>query len=458
VKRTAVLLCLGAAALFARSAGSPPGHAGVPSTNPVDNTPQPAQTCARCHVAGASLAGGFARIEAFHYRPGQRQTIRVTVSHPDAARWGFQLTARRAGSLHERVGTFSASSEVRVFCSDNPAGRDVTPDNPCGPQDLEFATHTAPSTTTGGGGTKTWEVEWTAPETDLNDVVFFAAGNAANASGNNQGDRVYTASFTIEPDPGARNCPSSLRPTLNSVQNAASFTRDVSINTLITIRGLDFTPSGTRRAAGTADFREGYPKELACVAVEIGGVRAPLLYVSPDQINAQVPTLRASGDVPVRVIVNPGRQNQIISDAGSIRLVDYSPALFTFDGRSVAAINNATGGYVAMPSVVQGGSPARPGDIVQLYATGLGLSDPVWQAGEMPTRVTSLSSRITVTIGGTAVPASDILYAGVVPGMISGLYQINVRIPASVADGNVPVTVSVGGATSAAGTTLPIQR
>jgi uncharacterized protein (TIGR03437 family) len=65
---------------------------------------------------------------------------------------------------------------------------------------------------------------------------------------------------------------------------------------------------------------------------------------------------------------------------------------------------------------------------------------------------------VTVTIGGTALSASDVLYAGVVPGMISGLYQINIRVPASVTDGNVPLMLSVGGVNSAAGTTLPVQR
>src|SRR5687767_6785265 len=100
-------------ALFARSTGAPPGHSGVPANNPIDAE---GRFCTRCHTPGASLTGGFIRLQAFHYKPAQRQTIRVTVHHPDAARWGFQLTARRASNLNERVGNFVASSEVQVFC------------------------------------------------------------------------------------------------------------------------------------------------------------------------------------------------------------------------------------------------------------------------------------------------------------------------------------------------------
>jgi uncharacterized protein (TIGR03437 family) len=245
---------------------------------------------------------------------------------------------------------------------------------------------------------------------------------------------------------------------IRAVQNAASGTRDVSINSLVTLWGNDFAVSGTRRTAGAADFREGYPKELACVAVEIGGVRAPLTYVGPDQINAQIPTLGVSGDLPVRVILNPGRQNQIMSDAGTVRLVNYAPALFTFDGKSVAAVHNADGVYAARPAVVEGGRAVKPGDVLQLYATGIGLTDPVWQAGEMPGRTTPLANALTVTIGGTALPASDVLYAGVVPGSISGLYQINVRTPMTLAEGDLPIVLTVGGVSSPAGTTLPVQR
>jgi uncharacterized protein (TIGR03437 family) len=68
-----------------------------------------------------------------------------------------------------------------------------------------------------------------------------------------------------------------------------------------------------------------------------------------------------------------------------------------------------------------------------------------------------LVNAITVTLGGVALPQSDILYAGLSPGSISGLYQFNVRIPSTAPTGEVPVTISIGGSQTQAGATIPIQ-
>ena len=439
------------AALFATSAGGPIGHAGVPSSSPVDNNILPAQTCQRCHNSfPLNSPGGSVRIDATHYRPGQKQTIRVTVSHPNAQKWGFQLTARRAGDLSRKAGTLSTATGVRLRCSDTPAGRDVTAEQPCGIDALEFAGHHPEITFGGSNGTKTFEVEWTPPTSDVGDVVFHAVGNAANNTTGNQGDRIYSDSLTVEAAGGG--CPNTTRPTFTSITNAASGSREVSWNSLVSIFGQNFTV-GNQRSASRADLATGqFPTELGCVAVEIAGQRVPVMYVSPTQINAQVPLLQQTGPVQVRVISNPGRPNEIVSDAGTMTLQTYAPALFTFSGRSAAAVNNTTGRLVANASVVPGAEPARAGDILQLYATGLGQTDPTWRAGEMPDRTANLTGRLTVTVAGTAV---EPLYAGVAPGAISGLYQINIRLPQTVPSGDVPITIAIGGVTSPQ-TNIPI--
>jgi uncharacterized protein (TIGR03437 family) len=163
--------------------------------------------------------------------------------------------------------------------------------------------------------------------------------------------------------------------------------------------------------------------------------------------------------MPVKVIINPARPSEVSVDAGTISLQNYSPALFTFNGTSVAARIAGTPTPVANTAVVATGRPAAPGEVVELYATGLGPSDPVYQSGEIvPGRQIPLRERITVTVGGTTVPASDILYAGIAPGSISGLYQINLRLAATAANGDLPVVVTVGGVSSPAGTTIPVRR
>ena len=445
-------------ALFATSFGAPIGHSGVPSTNPIDNSVREAQTCVRCHSTYAlNPPGGSLKVEAFHYRPGETQTIKVTVSHPEARRWGFQLTARRASDLNQRAGTFGLGG-VRVRCSDDPIGRDLTPAGPACPSDqLEFAGHHPDIIAGGVNGTKTFYVEWTAPANDVGDIVFYASGNASNESFNNQGDRIYNMNFVIKPDPTTKPCPYSTRPTLTGARNAGSGATDISVNSLVSIFGRDFGVSSGVQEASTADFRNGYPRELNCIAVEIGGQRAPLTFVKADQINAQVPTLNMRGDMPMRVILNPDRPNQIVSDVGTVSIRSHSPAFFTFANRtSVAAVHNSDGVNVGNPTMVQGARPAHPGDLIQLYATGLGFTDPVWQAGELPTRATRLMDQLTVTMGGTALAASDVLYAGAVPDAISGLFQINIRVPMSVAAGEIPVVLSIGGVNSPAGTTISV--
>jgi uncharacterized protein (TIGR03437 family) len=158
----------------------------------------------------------------------------------------------------------------------------------------------------------------------------------------------------------------------------------------------------------------------------------------------------------VKVIINPGRPGEVSVDGGTISLQSYGPAFFTFNGTSIAA-RHANFNILADPAVVSGGTPARAGDIVLLYATGLADTVPnTWQAGEIVSSQGTTRVPVRVTIGGTTVPDADVIYAGLVPGSISGLYQLNVRLPATLAAGNVPVTMTVGGVTSPAGTTIPV--
>ncbi len=434
------LSLLAPAALLALSTGPPPGFTGVPEDG--------GRTCLQCHVGNPlNPPGGSLRVEAINYRPGQRQTIRVTVSHPEAARWGFQLTARRASDRSQKAGTFVIVPDYRVVCANN---QEASTESPCAENVNEFISHRAPLTRTGENGTRVFEVDWIAPATDVGDVLFFASGNAANNSGNNQGDQIYNnADSPLRISPVL--CSSGLRPTIRDVRNAASGSREVAMNTLISIFGSGFAAPGVR-ASARADARSGFPRDLACVAVEINGARVPLTYVQADQINAQVPTTASSGTVSYRVLVN-----DVPTDQGTLTVANYAPALFTFNGRSAAAVT-ADGTYVADAAVVANGRPARPGEVIQLYATGLGPTEPVWQAGEIPGAAARVREGVTVTVGGTTLSAADVTYAGLVPGQISGLYQLNVRIPASLADGDAPVMVSVGGSSSPAGVVVPVRR
>jgi uncharacterized protein (TIGR03437 family) len=97
----------------------------------------------------------------------------------------------------------------------------------------------------------------------------------------------------------------------------------------------------------------------------------------------------------------------------------------------------------------------RPGDVISLYATGLGALDPVYQAGEIVNSAVRLPDTVTIEWGGTALPASEVLYVGSASGLISGAYQINIRVPNTVtSNAQNAVRLRSGGVLSPEGTTI----
>src|SRR5260370_25571747 len=107
---------------------------------------------------------------------------------------------------------------------------------------------------------------------------------------------------------------------------------------------------------------------------------------------------------------------------------------------------------------VPGARPAKPGDIVSLFGTGLGATSLAVAPGALARGIAHVTTTpVTVTIGGVTLASSDVFYAGLSPTSISGLYQLNVRIPASTPDGDIPVTVSIGGMQSPSGATIPVK-
>lgn len=411
--------------------------------------------CTACHqgaLANSDLRGKLT-IVATNYTPGKTQTIKVRLEHSTAQRWGFQLTARALNDETKSAGVLSPNEMVQVRCDDGlPNTRGVP--GPCDGK-LEFASHNAQSTRAGTSGGVEWEMEWTPPSSEVGDIVFYAAGNAANNNGANSGDSIYTTSLRIQAE-GA--CALTLRPSLRTVVNGASFQPGAALNAYLSLFGFGFADSSVKRLAGAGDIRDGkFPTELGCIAVEIGGKLAPVVYVQADQINVQAPTITDQGSVQVVVIRNPGRPNEVRSDAGTVQMNQYQPALFTFGGKSVAA-RHADGTIVGDPAVIPDATPARPGETITLFGTGFGVTEPVYQAGEVPLAAAQLRDPVSVTIGGVTLAASDVTYAGLSPQSVSALYQFNVKVPDSAADGNVSVSLMIGGVATQSGVVIPVKR
>jgi uncharacterized protein (TIGR03437 family) len=240
--------------------------------------------------------------------------------------------------------------------------------------------------------------------------------------------------------------------------------KQISPNALITMFGSNFTDSGAQFVAGDSDLVNGQlPTRLGGVCVLIGADFASLLAVFPNQINAQVPSTPGSGDDFMQVITNCGAQNDSRSNIVKATLQAASPEFFYLahnpGGKNPiaamdAAMNALIGPGDLMPGVT---SPARPGQVITLFGTGFGATSPAFPAGVLPDRAASTVLPVKVTIGNIQLAASDILYAGVSPGL-AGVYQINVRVPDSAPDGDLPVMLRVGPFAAAPGGFITVKR
>jgi uncharacterized protein (TIGR03437 family) len=293
------------------------------------------------------------------------------------------------------------------------------------------------------------------------------AAVAANGDGTPQGDHVYTYSSTISAT-GACSL-STTGFNLRTVVNGASFQMPFSSNSMVTVFGAGFQVSGLKRTVGLGDLENNnttFPTILACIAIQVTGpgitqpVRIPIAYVQEDQINAQMPEFVGTGPVNLTVILNPDQSSQFLSAVATLNAQQmFAPAFFVVpNSTTIAAQIAGTGTPVADPTLVPGGQPAKPGSIVTLYGTGFGAENPAIATGALaPDGPAPLVTPITVTVGSTTLPASDVLYAGASPGSLGGLYQFNVRIPASTPSGPTPVTITIGGFQTQSGVTIPVQ-
>lgn len=195
------------------------------------------------------------------------------------------------------------------------------------------------------------------------------------------------------------------------------------------------------------------PTNLSGVQVLVNGTAAAIYYVSSSQISFQVPG-GISGTANVQVI-----RDGLASNTMSASAVSSAPGIFpvNLNGTNYAAGVFLDGKIVGDPSVSAAFRKARPGDVIQLFATGLAPSP----AGVQPTP--AALSGVTVNIGGITVAAD---YAGLVA---VGEFQINFKVPqqfATMAEANYAVTISVNGISSppavsadpAAQLVIPIQH
>jgi uncharacterized protein (TIGR03437 family) len=231
----------------------------------------------------------------------------------------------------------------------------------------------------------------------------------------------------------------------------------ISPGAITTIYGSNFMAAGTAPAVNSVTGGQ-VGTNFAGVFVTFGGVQAPVFAVTPTQVTVEIPAVKP-GTVPVQVLRNCGDAAEQKSNVLNVSAQAASPEFLYLqinaDGKNPVAAIGTDGLYIAPSSVIPGARAAAVGDVLVIYALGLGATDPAQTVGVPASGVASAAAP-TITIGGVTVSPSDVLYAGVSPGFI-GLYQINLRVPAGVPSGNQPIGIKIGNAQSPAGGYLTVQ-
>jgi uncharacterized protein (TIGR03437 family) len=198
-----------------------------------------------------------------------------------------------------------------------------------------------------------------------------------------------------------------------------------------------------------ADFNgNAAPTALGGTTVTIGGQAAFIDYVSPSQVNAQVPSNVATGPQPV-VVSTPGGTSAAytitvnVTEPGML-----APAIFNLTaGQYIDALFPDFTTFVLPPGSVGGVTSARatPGDTIIFYGIGFGTVTPDIPAGQLVTELNNINGAFQVSFAGTPARVN---YSGLTAGFL-GLYQFNVVVPKVPASDTVPLTFSLNGTAGA---------
>ena len=449
IGKVAVILGAIPMLLWAHSAGPVSGKTGAPG----DTTCNQAQ----CHVGTAVNGGGGSVKVAFpagaKYTPGIKQHLVVTIADPTARIWGFQLTARSGSDFKTMAGSFTSTDRfTAVVCNVPPFVdfQDVFLDfgqnqNCPANKNLAYIEHTQNGSSRLQPNSQTYEFDWTPPAAAVGDINIYVAGNGGNANGQETGDHIYTASYTLSPGVAGPT------PTIDTggVVSGASFLPGVVPGSWVTIKGSNLSP--TTNTWENAIVNGNLPTSLDGVSVSVAGKPAYVYFVSPGQINVVAPDVGA-GPVPVTVTTPTGT-----SAALTATVTTQAPAFFLWPGSQAVATRNSDASLAVKNGTFAGATTvaAKPGDVLILWGTGFGPTSPAAPVGVLtPGDKLYNTSPVTVKLGTADAP---VFGAALSPGF-AGLYQVAIQVPASMADGDYALKATVNGVSSPDGVTLSVKK
>jgi len=234
-------------------------------------------------------------------------------------------------------------------------------------------------------------------------------------------------------------------PTISEVVNGASFQPGIAAGSWVTIKGSNLANiADPGRIWTSSEIVNGQlPTALDGVSVTIDGKPAYVYYISQGQINVQAPSDTYQGPVSV-VVTNNGQT----SGPAAVELQVFSPAFFQYGTSKYAvATRNGDNALIADPRTVPGTIGANPGDVLILWGTGFGPTNPAVAAGTVVTGAPAVTTAPTILIDSVPVTVISTVLS---PGS-AGLYQVAIKLPSSIEAGDHTLTASVGGVQSASG-------
>jgi uncharacterized protein (TIGR03437 family) len=230
---------------------------------------------------------------------------------------------------------------------------------------------------------------------------------------------------------------------ITSVVSSASGRAVTASSGTLSILGSGF--GATSRAWSSADFKNGQlPTSLDGISATVNNKPAFIGAISPTQLNVIAPDDDSTGALDVQIKTPKGA-----SHVASVVKQKMAPAFFTMTAGPTLYVDakHADGAPVGPPVPTM--SPAKPGEVITLIATGLGSTSPPTPASQTVSAFTPVTASVAVSIG--RVNATVVAAGKVSP----GCYQITVKVPV-VPAGNQPIVVNVGGFQSGSGVVLPV--
>ena len=258
---------------------------------------------------------------------------------------------------------------------------------------------------------------------------------------------------------GYRLAPQTPAPSISNVLNAATGQSTIASGTYVAIFGTNLSTNANGRTWLGPDFIRNpdgtfnLPTALDGTTVTVNNIPAYVEYISPSQLNIIAPPgLTPGSNAPV--VVNLNGQPSV---KFNIAIQSLAPSFFTFGppasepGKYLAA-EHLSGALLGKVDLFPGTSstfttPAKPGETIQLFGTGFGLTSPPIAPGIVTDKLYNLTPTPTATVG---TMNAAVAFAGLIPSL-SQVYQFDITIPSNAPNGDLPLVVTVNGVKSVSG-------